>query len=60
MNYTHQIATELMSKGYAIPLDVAMQLEGDGYAILDKTLIDGFDVIDPTEIDYFEYIDQNH
>lgn len=59
MNLIHQLATELMSHGHSIPVDVASQMIDQGYDVSHIT-VDGFDVIDPTEIEYFEYIDQNH
>lgn len=61
MNLVHQLATELLSQGHTIPLDVARDLIDAGYDIEDiQDQIDGYSVIDPNDIDYFEYIDHNH
>lgn len=61
MILVHQLATELLSHGHTIPLDVARDLIDAGYDIENiQDNIDGFSVIDPSEIDYFEYIDKNH
>lgn len=55
----HQLATELVSRGHALPIDVALELQETGFH-LNEDSIDGFDVIDPNDVDYFEFIDQNH
>lgn len=61
MRLIHQLATELLSHGHTIPVDVARDLIDAGYDLHDvENSIDGFSVIDPTEVDYFDYIDQNH
>jgi hypothetical protein len=61
MNLIHQLASELLSHGHTIPVDVARDLIDAGYDLHDiENSIDGFSVIDPNDVDYFEYIDKNH